>query len=82
MRPAIIRKPAEQPVTPNWDDSAEARAAFSWQEQAGELSGLPGGGLNLGFEAVDRHAQGPRRQHVACAFSIATAAAARSATPA
>ena len=65
MRPAIIRKPAEQPVTPNWDDSAEARAAFSWQEQAGELSGLPGGGLNLGFEAVDRHAQGPRRQHVA-----------------
>jgi acetyl-CoA synthetase len=65
MRPTIIRKPAEQPVTPNWDDSAAARAAFSWQAQAGELCGLPSGGLNLAYEAVDRHAQGRRRQHVA-----------------
>jgi acetyl-CoA synthetase len=65
MRPAIIRKPADQPVAPNWHDSLEARAAFSWQEQADGLSGLPGGGLNLAFEAVDRHAHGSRRQHVA-----------------
>jgi acetyl-CoA synthetase len=65
MRPPIIAKPANQPVAPNWDDSAAARAAFSWREQARELSGLPGGGLNLAFEAVDRHAQGRRRQHVA-----------------
>jgi acetyl-CoA synthetase len=58
MRPAIIRKPAaDQCVVP--------RAAFSWREQAAELSGLPGGGLNLAYEAVDRHAQGLRRQHVA-----------------
>lgn len=52
-------------MAPNWDDGTAARVAFSWQEQARELSGLPGGGLNLAFEVVDRHAQGLRRQHVA-----------------
>jgi len=32
----------------------------------GELAGLPGGrGLNIAHEAVDRHANGPRRDHLA-----------------
>ncbi len=66
MRAAIIEKTAaELRVKPNWEDSPEARAAFSWQAQAGELAGLPNGGLNLAYEAVDRHAQGRRRRHVA-----------------
>ncbi|SEJ64849.1 acetyl-CoA synthetase [Azotobacter beijerinckii] len=66
MRPAIIEKPpADLRQTPNWPDTAAARAAFSWQVEATGLSGLPGGGLNLAFEAVDRHAAGPRRTHVA-----------------
>ncbi|MEE4461070.1 acetate--CoA ligase [Azotobacter chroococcum] len=66
MRPAIIEKtPAALRQTPNWPDTAAARAAFSWQVEATGLSGLPGGGLNLAFEAVDRHAAGPRRSHVA-----------------
>ena len=66
MRAAIIEKTAaELRVKPNWEDSPEARAAFSWQAQAGELAGLPDGGLNLAYEAVDRHAQGRRRRHVA-----------------
>jgi acetyl-CoA synthetase len=66
MRAAIIEKTAaELRVTPNWDDSPEAREAFSWQAQAEELAGLPDGGLNLAHEAVDRHAQGRRRGHVA-----------------
>ncbi|TBW09921.1 acetate--CoA ligase [Azotobacter chroococcum subsp. isscasi] len=66
MRPAIIEKtPAALRQTPNWPDTAAARADFSWQVEATGLSGLPGGGLNLAFEAVDRHAAGPRRSHVA-----------------
>jgi len=66
MRAAIIEKTAaELRVKANWDDSPEARAAFSWQAEAAELAGLPGGGLNLAYEAVDRHAQGRRRGHVA-----------------
>ena len=66
MRAAIIEKTAaELRVKPNWEDSPEARAAFSWQAQAEELAGLPDGGLNLAYEAVDRHAQGRLRRHVA-----------------
>jgi acetyl-CoA synthetase len=40
---------------------AEARAAFSWELARSWLDGLPGGaGLNIAYEAVDRHATGPR----------------------
>jgi len=66
MRPSIIEKsPADLHLTPNWPDTAEARAAFSWSAAMDGLSGLPGGGLNLAYEAVDRHAEGPRRGRVA-----------------
>jgi acetyl-CoA synthetase len=66
MRPAIIEKTAaELRIKPNWDDSLEARDAFSWQALAEELAGLPNGALNLAYEAVDRHAHSPRRRHIA-----------------
>lgn len=66
MHPTLITKTmGECPVTPNWLDSRQARERFSWQAQAAELAGLPGGGLNLAFEAVDRHALGERREHTA-----------------
>jgi acetyl-CoA synthetase len=53
-------------VTPNLDDYARARAAFSWDAAARGLSGLPGGGgINIAYEAVDRHAAGARADHLA-----------------
>ncbi len=53
-------------LTPNLVDYERTRAAFSWAEARGELDGLPGGrGLNIAHEAVDRHAAGPRRDHLA-----------------
>lgn len=61
----IDKTPAELRVTPNWPATPQARAAFSWEQEAKGLSGLPGGGLNLAFEAVDRHAAGPLRGHTA-----------------
>lgn len=36
-----------------------------WDEVAAELDGLPGGCLNIAHEAVDRHASGPRGDHIA-----------------
>ncbi|WP_443690947.1 acetate--CoA ligase [Pseudomonas sp.] len=63
--PTIKKTPVDCPVVPNWLDSAQAREAFSWQTEAGELAGLPGGGLNLAYEAVDRHAMGAHRKHTA-----------------
>ncbi len=50
---------------PNLTDYSAARAAFSWEQARRWLDGLPGGGLNIAHEAVDRHAAGPRRDHVA-----------------
>jgi acetyl-CoA synthetase len=58
MRPDVIRKnPADLRVSPN--------ASLTWEEARRALSGLPGNGLNIAHEAVDRHAAGNRAQRVA-----------------
>jgi acetyl-CoA synthetase len=52
-----IAKPAAAalPVTPNISDYEGQRASFKWDDVAKELDGLPGGGINIAYEAVDRH---------------------------
>ncbi|MBI3757730.1 MAG: acetate--CoA ligase [Deltaproteobacteria bacterium] len=62
-----IEKPrAGWTVAPNLRDYDQTRGAFSWEDARGRLSGLPEGrGLNIAYEAVDRHAAGPRRDRVA-----------------
>ena len=52
-----IRKSVkDRPVAANLGDYAEACAQFSWEGARRELDGLPGGrGLNIAYEAVDRH---------------------------
>jgi acetyl-CoA synthetase len=49
----------------NLADYERARGEFSWARARSELYGLPGGGLNIAYEAVDRHAAGPRAAAVA-----------------
>jgi len=49
-------------------DYALARATFSWTEARKELDGLPGGGLNMAYEAVDRQAGGPLAEKAALRF--------------
>jgi acetyl-CoA synthetase len=62
----IVKSSRQEGITPNLGAYAEARAAFSWAAARRELDGLPGGrGLNIAHEAVDRHAAGPRRDHLA-----------------
>jgi acetyl-CoA synthetase len=69
QRPAIIRKRvADLAVPPNLTDYRATCAAFSWGVARRELAGLPGGGLNIAHEAVERHAVGARRDHVALRF--------------
>jgi acetyl-CoA synthetase len=43
-------------------------ASFTWDAARAELDGMPDGGLNIAHEAVDRHARGERRHHVALRF--------------
>jgi acetyl-CoA synthetase len=62
-----ILQPAASPaVAPNLADYHEARTSFSWdQARQTELSGLPTGGLNIAYEAVDRHAGSDWADHLA-----------------
>ncbi len=65
-----LRKDLEQPCArPNLRDYAAECAAFRWEHAARALDGLPGGrGLNIAYEAVDRHARGPRAHATALRF--------------
>jgi acetyl-CoA synthetase len=58
MRASVIHK-----------DTGAARVApnapIGWEEARRALEGLPGGGLNIAHEAVDRHAAGPLAARVA-----------------
>ncbi|MGE5768639.1 MAG: acetate--CoA ligase [Bacteroidota bacterium] len=51
----IIRKPKAALEHANLRDYGSACAGFSWDAARRELDGLPGGGLNIAHEAVDRH---------------------------
>ncbi len=51
---------------PNMNDYEETCNSFTWEQAASELSGFSNGiGLNLAYEAVDRHARGERKNQVA-----------------
>jgi acetyl-CoA synthetase len=68
-RPAVIHKTSlAGKVRPHWDDYEGERSQFSWRESRQALRGLPGGGLNMAFEAVDRHLDTPTRTRVALRF--------------
>ncbi|MGD9935696.1 MAG: acetate--CoA ligase, partial [Dehalococcoidia bacterium] len=58
-----VRKPGDLP--PNLADYAAERASFSWDAVRSELTGLPGGGLNIAYEALDRHVAAGRGDTVA-----------------
>ena len=67
----MISKTIEKPkgewrVAPNLLDYEKVCAEFSWDAARRELAGLPGGrGLNIAHEAIDRHAVGALRDHLA-----------------
>lgn len=51
---------------PNLADYSRLRTSFSWETEFGNLDGLPhGGGINIAYEAVDRHAESDRSDQVA-----------------
>ena len=53
-------------VPPNLGDYEATCKVFSWAATRRALDGLPsGGGLNIAHEAIDRHAAGARRHHLA-----------------
>lgn len=64
--PTITKSERGRVVLPNLEDYEEVRKTFSWESARRELDGLPRGqGLNIAYEAVDRHAKGPRADQLA-----------------
>ena len=55
-----IRKRPEDYAGANLLDYDEYAKTFSWAQARGLLDGLPGGGLNIAYEAVDRHIKAGR----------------------
>ncbi|MDE3035301.1 MAG: AMP-binding protein, partial [Nitrospirota bacterium] len=62
----IVKSRRDWEVVPHLHDYGDIRSSFSWERARQELDGLPGGeGLNIAYEAVDRHATGRLRDHLA-----------------
>jgi len=55
MAEETIHKPPAAAETANLKDYDAARRAFRWSDARRQLDGLPGGGLNIAYEAIDRH---------------------------
>ncbi|WP_328793020.1 MULTISPECIES: acetate--CoA ligase [unclassified Streptomyces] len=55
MDHSIIHKDSGPDAVFMLQDYEQARTDFTWDRARSWLSGLPGGGLNIGYEAVDRH---------------------------
>jgi acetyl-CoA synthetase len=55
-----ITKRPEDYAGANLRDYDEYARTFSWARARGELAGLPGGGLNITHEAIDRHLKAGR----------------------
>jgi acetyl-CoA synthetase len=56
VRAAVIRKsPSALRPTPHLADYEAERRRFSWDAVRAELGTMPGGGVNIGYAAVDRH---------------------------
>ncbi len=61
----IVKPEVSPPTRPNLGDYDAVRAAFSWERERERLAGLPGGGLNIAHEAVDRHLGSARAERTA-----------------
>jgi len=66
MQPTILKRVEELQPRPNMLDYAGTCKEFAWNNISAELDGLPGGrGLNIAYEAVDRHADTERSRQLA-----------------
>jgi acetyl-CoA synthetase len=61
----IHKHAAQSVVAPNLPEGRGIRERFTWQAARAELTGMPGGALNIAFEAVGRHARGAKADRVA-----------------
>jgi acetyl-CoA synthetase len=62
----INKIPGSWSVPPNLTNYQQTYSEFSWDQILRELDGLPNrAGINIAYEAIDRHAAGPKRDKLA-----------------
>jgi acetyl-CoA synthetase len=62
----IKKVPDDWSVPPNLKNYEQTYSEFSWDSFLQELDGLPNGaGINIAYEAIDRHAAGPKKDKLA-----------------
>ena len=60
MEHEIIKKrPRDLVAKPNLQEYDALRQSFTWDQMEREMAWLPGGGLNVAYECIDRHCEGP-----------------------
>jgi acetyl-CoA synthetase len=63
---AIKKNLQDFKTSPNLDDYAQTCAGFSWEKTQQEFAERADScGLNIAYECIDRHANSPRRDHLA-----------------
>jgi len=66
LKGEVIPPTAQSPNMANYE---EARATFDWREVEKTFSWYTTGKVNAAYEAIDRHADGPRRDKIALIYS-------------
>ncbi|CAB3669896.1 acetate--CoA ligase [Trinickia soli] len=66
--PTIRKNAADLHVVPNFRDYELERSRFSWANAAASLAHESGGGINIAYQAVDRHCATKLRDKVALRF--------------
>ena len=64
----IHKTPEDWRVVPHLTDYEQTRAAFRWSAAPNPCGGMPSGGCNIAYAAVDRHADGPLASRTALRF--------------
>ncbi|MCX2932805.1 acetate--CoA ligase [Mycobacterium sp. CVI_P3] len=65
----VIHKGAgDLKVAPNLTDYAQTRASFNWSDVPDLCAAMDNAGCNIGYAAVDRHAEGPEAERTALRF--------------
>ena len=69
-----IRKRPEDYVGANLQEYDDCSKHFAWAQARALLDGLPGGGLNIAHEALDRHVVAGRGDKTLAFFRVPRAA--------
>ncbi len=63
----VVKKPSldKFAIQPNLKNYAQMVHRLGWEDAMQGLDGLPGGGINIAYESIDRHSKGPLKNKVA-----------------